>query len=408
VSDVDKILVGDCLEVLRTLPDESVHCCITSPPYWGLRDYGIEGQLGLEKAPEEYVTKLVNIFREMRRVLRKDGMFWLNMGDCYSAASTHGGNDKVGPLDSSATMKGAKGKSRRFADGLKPKDLVGIPWRVAFALQQDGWWWRGWLPWVKRAAMPESVRDRPNSALEIVHLFAKSKSYYFDMDAVRKELAPATIERDRHSRILDNDGPQAVRHDHETQADPKGRHWRNADLWFESIDTPHGMVFCDDEPVGLDVTPANFSQAHFATFPPKLVEPLIKASTSEKGCCPECGSLYRRLRKQGEVISTGGSARTTRPKMALSHSGPLSRLRSTGKNASQYANQFQEHAYLTVGWQPGCNCGGEPVPCIVLDPFMGAGTTGLVASGLRRSYIGIEDMARKRIHGPLFAEAKDG
>ncbi|MEY4095700.1 MAG: Bordetella phage vB BbrM, partial [Acidobacteriota bacterium] len=174
---------GDCLEVLRTMPDESVQCCVTSPPYWGLRDYGHDGQIGLESTPEAYVGRMVEVFREVRRVLREDGTLWLNLGDSYA---NKGAKDSsaVGGFTGERIRAGAKGimdsRPREIPDGLKPKDLVGIPWRVAFALQADGWYLRQDIIWHKPNPMPESVTDRCTKAHEYVFLMAKSQRYYYD------------------------------------------------------------------------------------------------------------------------------------------------------------------------------------------------------------------------------------
>ena len=239
-----RILVGDCLERLRTLPEESVHCVVTSPPYWGLRDYGVEGAIGLEPTFGEHINTIVTIFREVRRVLRSDGTLWLNYGDRY-----HNGDS---------------------LSGLKPKDLVMMPARVALALQADGWWLRSEIVWHKPNPMPESVRDRPTSAHEKIYLLTKSARYFYDAEAVREEDAGT----DHPRNILHRPEPSGgifPPHRGIRTAEGKnggGRNLRN--LWT--------------------IATHPFSKAHFATFPPKLVEPCIKAGTSEKGCCPECGA----------------------------------------------------------------------------------------------------------------------
>ena len=234
------ILCGDVIDKLRELPDESVHCCVTSPPYWGLRDYATEGQLGLEKTPEEYVAKMVEVFREVRRVLRKDGTLWLNLGDSYAGGGNNRGNNS--PLfDKQASNFGATGQVgiRDVPDGLKPKDLVGIPWRVAFALQADGWWLRSDIIWAKPNPMPESVTDRPTKSHEYLFLLTKSANYFYDAEAIKEG-----AEQSRNKRSV----------------------------WT--------------------VATAPYPEAHFATYPPDLVKPCILAGTSAKGCCAKCGS-YR-------------------------------------------------------------------------------------------------------------------
>ena len=245
-----RILVGDCLERLRTLPEESVHCVVTSPPYWGLRDYGVEGAIGLEPTFGEHINTIVTIFREVRRVLRSDGTLWLNYGDRY-----HNGDS---------------------LSGLKPKDLVMMPARVALALQADGWWLRSEIVWHKPNPMPESVRDRPASAHEKIYLLTKSARYFYDAEAVRVACSPNT-----HARRKDRE--RAPRKGSDTYD-------RRAGTWKEK------RTVAEQAEIGANLRnvwtiPTHaYPDAHFATFPPKLVEPCIKAGTSEKGCCPECGA----------------------------------------------------------------------------------------------------------------------
>jgi DNA modification methylase len=199
IDDGDvRLYVGDVTKVLRTMPDASVDCCVTSPPYWGLRDYGHDGQIGLEATPEAYVTRLVDVFREVRRVLTPTGTCWVNLGDSYASApvgtfngggfqdrsAETGGRDLTGHAQSGRIDK-AK------ASGLKPKDLVGIPWRVAFALQADGWWLRSDVIWSKPNPMPESVTDRPTKAHEYVFLLTPGPRYYYDADAIAEDAANA-------------------------------------------------------------------------------------------------------------------------------------------------------------------------------------------------------------------------
>ena len=185
-QDNNRLYLGDALEVLKALPAESVHLVVTSPPYWGLRDYGVDGQLGLEETPEQFVQNLVEVFREVRRILRPDGTCWINLGSSYAGSNQGAGT--VTPTPKQASNKGTEymfneTHKSRLADvpGFKPKDLIPIPWMVAMALQSDGWWLRSACPWVKRSSMPESCTDRPASALEYMFLFSKSQQYYFDM-----------------------------------------------------------------------------------------------------------------------------------------------------------------------------------------------------------------------------------
>lgn len=446
-----RILLGDCRARLAELPADHFHCCVTSPPYFGLRDYGtgrweggdaacdhknpkigmptwgpgstgsstlrgrptndshskeafqrhecpkcgarrIDQQIGSEQTLAEYVATMVAVFEEVRRVLRPDGTLWLNLGDTYNAGTSSKRKAPKTDVDVGGWNDAEiDGGARIKADGMKPKDLMGVPWRVALALQAAGWWLRSDIPWVKRSAMPESVNDRPAKALEYVFLLTKSQRYYFDMDAIRRPVAEATLSRDQYSRILENDGPQAVRHDHESTANPAGRNFRNADLWFESVEAPHGLVGIDDELVGLDVTSSGFKEAHFATFPLEFVEPLIKAGTSERGCCPKCGGPWRRV-----MQVDGGLGKSWHD-----HSNDMidgnSRL-SVGSLASTPQTR------TLVGWRPICKCdAGEPEPCRVLDPFAGSGTSLMVARRLGRYATGCElsdeyaKMAARRI-----------
>lgn len=326
-----RIMVGDALDSLKTLPDESVQCCVTSPPYWGLRDYGVVGQLGLEKTPDEYVARMVAVFREVRRVLRKDGTLWLNIGDSY-AGSGKGGNPPESQHQKQRTNRGTValsdypvGSTAReaavtnvtrltFPDaGIKAKDLVGIPWMLAFALRADGWYLRQRLPWVKRNPMPESVEDRPASGVEDVFLLSKSERYFYDYEAVRRRMAPASLPRlaqnvegqagsDRANggaktngtmkavRRSDKQGGHSRRHDgfndrwdamEKADQQSDGRAFRNTDLFYDSIEAPFGAIGNETEIIALDVATQPYSEAHFATFPPSLIVPLIRAGTRE-------------------------------------------------------------------------------------------------------------------------------
>ena len=362
-----ELLTGDCMEQIAGLPDESIHCCVTSPPYWGLRDYGtatweggnpdcdhapantskprnarplgafhggtdegnasrepdmrtschcgatrIDRQLGLEESPEEYVAKMVDVFRAVRRVLRDDGTLWLNIGDSY-AGSACGLKDGKGSSDNNTGRGDAPKFSRIAGEGIKPKDLVGIPWMLAFALRADGWYLRQDIIWHKPNPMPESVRDRCTKAHEYVFLLSNSQKYFYDYEAIKEDSISAT-----------NNNPPTKRGS-ERYASASGVNG-NAQLFTRKNDGTRNKRSV------WTVTTKPYPEAHFATFPPKLIEPCILA---------------------------------------------------------------------------GCPVGGT-----VLDPFSGSGTTGFVAIENGRSYIGVElnpeyqDLAKKRIAGaqlPLFA-----
>jgi len=254
-----KILVGDCLERMRELPDGCVHTCVTSPPYFGLRDYGVDGQIGLEATPEEFVAKMVEVFREVRRVLRDDGTLWLNLGDSYNSAGREGHGTRTG-CKQGTNRASATGSDacRPSVEWLKPKDLIGIPWRVAFALQADGWYLRQDIIWHKPNPMPESVRDRCTKSHEYIFLFAKSERYYFDNVAIKD---PATCDRVR--------GP-ALHGDLKSTNGNGGLSRREPD------------DFRNRRSVWTVPTKA-FRGAHFATFPPDLIEPCILAGAPADG-----------------------------------------------------------------------------------------------------------------------------
>ena len=274
-----RIIVGDCLAGLRTLPDESVHCCVTSPPYWGLRDYGHDGQIGLEATPEAYVARMVEVFREVRRVLRDDGTLWLNLGDSYAAMrdsksvpDTLRGDSNGTAVSSAANRNPA---SLRAA-GLKSKDLVGIPWRVAFALQADGWWLRQDIIWAKPNPMPESVQDRCTKAHEYVFLLAKSERYYYDAEAVSEAATGrecGNVQATKAARSGDQKHRTAANLHAIAAAETRNRR----SVWT--------------------VTTKPYSGAHFAVMPPDLVEPCIKAG------CPEGGTVLDPFAGSGTTLA---------------------------------------------------------------------------------------------------------
>lgn len=306
-----RIINADCRDALRSMPDASVHCCVTSPPYFGLRDYGHEGQIGLEQAPDEFVAAMVEVFREVRRVLRDDGTLWLNLGDSYATDSKWGGS--TGGKAAKGIHGAGGGGRNKTRVGLPDKNLIGIPWRVAFALQADGWILRQDIIWHKPNPMPESVQDRCTKAHEYVFLLSKSQRYHFKAEAIQEPaLRPEGAGNKSHK------GATAYASGDEKMRTKVGL-------------TEIGARETRNKRSVWSVPTQPFVEAHFATFPPDLIEPCILA---------------------------------------------------------------------------GCPAGGT-----VLDPFGGAGTTGLVADRHGRDAVLIElnpeyaAMARGRIHrdGGLFS-----
>lgn len=267
------ILVGDCVESMRSMANQSVHCCITSPPYFGLRDYGHEQQIGLELTPDEYVRKMVEVFREVRRVLRDDGTLWLNLGDSYAARVRQTKPETAGTL--TKANKGILIKHQRpLPQNFKEKDLIGVPWRVAFALQADGWYLRQDIIWHKPNPMPESVRDRCTKAHEYIFLMAKSERYYFDSDSIRQPLAKTTLQREKTLRGRSQNGGKSL----ESLA---GYNYSR-----EGLGNMQSNLKGANKRSVWTITTKPFKGAHFATFPPELIEPCVLAG------CPENGIVF--------------------------------------------------------------------------------------------------------------------
>lgn len=359
--------IGDVIDTLKKIPDESVQCVVTSPPYWGLRDYGIKGQLGLEETPEEYVANMVKVFREVKRVLRVDGTLWLNLGDSF-ASNTKGSGGHNPKQDSN---KGSWTGIIKLDHGIKPKDLVGIPWRVAFALQADGWWLRSDIIWGKPSPMPESVTDRPTKAHEYVFLLTKSERYFYDNEAIKED-------------CVDGD-PRSPRG---SIANPR----LNSGLRYTPLAKRNKRSV-------WNITTKPFPGAHFAVFPPEIPEICIKAGTSEKGCCPKCGAPWER------VVETPRYPKELRARpgdygVKVGYGDPMVNTTGTGQKMQNWRKRNPPE---TTGWQPTCSCGiKETTPCTVLDPFGGSGTVSMVAKELGRASIYIDlnpdyaEMAIKR------------
>jgi DNA modification methylase len=389
----NQIIQGNALESdsWKDIPDQHVQTCITSPPYWGLRDYGVEGQLGLEKTPEEFVERMVQVFRHVRRILRDDGTLWLNLGDSYTGGKT-GRDDKNdgGGLynGKQAGWTGKETRNRKVPTGLKPKDLCGIPWRVALALQADGWYLRQDIIWHKPNPMPESVRDRCTKAHEYMFLLTKKPRYFCDMEAIKDPAATdwTITQKDRVQRV---DATGGAISGGTGDVVSKGTTRNKRSVWT--------------------VTTKPYKEAHFATFPPKLIEPCVLAGTSEKGQCYTCGTPWSRVVEKTKSFQSGSGK----------SGNPIS-----GKNGSECQGggdtgdirKGPVTSTKTVAWTANCDCDApQAIPQIVFDPFMGSGTTGMVAKMHGRDYLGLElnpeyiELIHKRIKEvghPLF-EASD-
>lgn len=337
-------------------------------------------QIGLESSPAEYVDRLVAVFREVWRVLRDDGSLWLNIGDSYANDGKWGGT--TGGEHVSALHGDPVGRGKRET-GLKPKDLIGIPWRLAFALQADGWYLRSEIIWAKRAPMPESVQDRPTSATEKVFLLTKRARYFYDAVAVQEEATDPEYRTSGKVRPhLDAhfvDDPVKGRTKAGLSNQVGGRASRNLrNFWL--------------------LSPDPYADAHFATFPRELPKRAILAGTSAAGCCPTCGAPWKRVVARTGSYHTGNNGEKTQQRQEM---GLMSNSGGLGQAGWR---ENEPPTAITLGWSPSCACdAGDPIPCTVLDPFLGSGTTVAVATSLGRDGVGIElnpayvALAHKRI-----------
>lgn len=410
----NKILVGDAEEQLRELPGESVDMVMTSPPYWGLRDYGVNGQLGLEESPDRFVKHLMEVFEEVRRVLKPTGVCWVNLDDTYA-----GSNNGAGAGDHKESYTAESPPSRN--PDVRRKSLAMIPERFAFAMVDRGWILRSKTVWEKPNPMPESVTDRPSTVWEYLFMFTKEPQYYFDLDAIREEHKENSLRRAQdaytHAKtyaadhLPDRDGAEQV-HNFDSPLHPKGKNPGN--VW--------------------EVPTACYSDAHFAVFPEELVERPVKASPRK--VCAECGRPWRRDTEESSIaewrprreqereavrrfkesdlrdehleairavgMTDAGKATVTQN---TQNSEKKRRLAEEAKEVlGGYFRELVSPPTETVGWSPQCDCStDEWEKGVVLDPFAGAGTTCLVARQQNRHYVGIElneeyaEMARQRI-----------
>lgn len=455
-----KIIQGDCLQTVKSLEDKSINTCVTSPPYWGLRDYDEDAQLGLEESPQEFVQNLVILFSEIKRVLRDDGTVWLNLGDSYAGNNSRASNN--GRAGYGTEREGVFNKT---GEGLKNKDLVGIPFRVAFALQQDGWYLRQDIIWHKPNPMPESVTDRCTKAHEYIFLLTKSSKYYYDNEAIKEK---AVGERWGGNNPINTEKS------------------KDLDNQFSGLTRDRKMLYENRNKRSVwTVTTKPFKGAHFATFPMELIKPCVLAGCPEKACA-ECGEPFinkpiyeyndnisktsvthgkysnqetESANRQGLHANRGNKLievrenlpkqsilvsflkdRTSAKKLAECTDIPLSKLEHWFRNdktgfayptindwnkVREYINDFSEEFYVidkclletelkndaidskkVVGYklEKQCDCDtSETKRGVVLDPFGGSATTGIVAEGNDRDSIMLElnsdyiDIAKQRI-----------
>ncbi|MFW6172504.1 MAG: DNA-methyltransferase [Elusimicrobiota bacterium] len=361
------LMVGDAKDMLKEIPDLSVHCVITSPPYFRLRDYGIKGQIGNEDSINDYIQKLIEIFRRVKRVLRDDSTLWINMGDSYNGSGGQGTNPYI--WDKSVSDK--KDGKPINDPSLKKKDLIGIPWRLALALQEDGWWLRSDIIWHKTNPVPESVKDRPSRSHEHIFLFSKSHQYFFDKEAC---------------------------------SEYKG------DVWKMS-------------------TASRSRKNHKAVYPRELVRRCLLGAASIKGCCSKClAPVIRKIIPPN--ISPSSSITKKGVVLNKKDSGIVKYIEETGIGGYRIAIDGDKHysmvleqpvkggktsqiknkgyiftywgLYKKYEWEKTCDCNDDIVPCTILDPFSGSGTTGSVALEYGYNYIGIDinkddiDFSRKQ------------
>ena len=391
------------------IPDESIDCVVTSPPYFGLRDYGlsawkggddgcnhqvgrfeyassskqkrnsgsaghqaidgcpkcgakrVDTQLGLESTPDLYVQNMVEVFREVWRVLKPTGTVWLNLGDSYHNYRADGAYPKQTVSKTKQDLPTFAPHRGHHVEGLKSKDLMGMPWRVAFALQADGWYLRSDIIWSKINPMPESVQDRPTKAHEYIFLLTKSPKYYYDADAIKEEAVAERWGGHKPMNLNNTKDTNGVFRGLTRERDMMPSHRNKRSVW--------------------EINTHPSPEAHFATFPEKLVEPCIMAGTSEKGVCTECGKPWDRTftRTDDRHWSERGDY-SSKKLQALKETG----FRNDGGGA------FEGSAYHPTGWQPTCECNADIVPATVLDPFVGSGTTMAVAQRLGRRGIGTD------------------
>lgn len=386
------IHIGDALEVLRTLPSENVHCLCCSPPFFAQRDYGVVGQLGLESTIEAYIEKLVAVFAEARRVLRRDGCCFVEIGDSFAGSwGNQGRSDQRGgqrPVSGPMIQNLAPGRypDKQNQTGtipkgcdLKPKDMCLVPFRLAIALQSDGWWVRSVIVWEHGTAMPESVTDRVTVSHSYVLHLTRSARYFYDAEAVKEPATGTTRKQEGGGNGKCTEPGGGIRNNTSFMATIRDRvlAYRNArSVWR----------------INAKPLTADYGVDHFALYPEELPRRLILASTSERGVCPTCGAPWTREKEPTpEYAAKLGDWADDRPDQlegrghAVTPDGHRLTARRTKRGGSATAD------YVTIGWRQGCACEPmEPRAAVVLDPFAGLATTGVAAGKLGRDFVGIE------------------
>ena len=380
---INKIICGPAKNVLRTMPAESISCCVSSPPYWALRDYGVNGQLGLEKTFEEYIDKLCTIYDEVKRVLRKDGTCFVNLGDTYGGSTGQPNAPKLNPAQVAEHKEAS-----RVKEYLPAKCLCLIPQRFAIEMVNRGWILRNTIIWHKPNTMPSSAKDRFTVDFEYVYFFVKSKKYWFEPQY--EPYSPTA-----HAMgVVDANGKETIGQWSEKT------HNKNNDAMYGSFNKALAGKERTKNPLGRNkrcvwtIPTQPFPEAHFATYPEKLVEPMIKAGCPEF-ICTKCGKAREKIFETEYTNPDRSKESAFQPRANVANDSPDNNF-----TTMKYAKVTAQHTH--IGYTD-CNCGAEFVPGVVWDPFVGSGTTLQVAAKLGRNYGGSElkpeyiEMAEKRI-----------